>query len=288
MPPKRKGPPPRSSTGKDGPKKRRKAKIRPVQDDYVSPDEESEGEAVVVDLKSFEQVEQMSSDSDVSEGESAEGNDEFNMDGLDDEDRADADGEAETGDAVSKSTKMANAIGKILSGDLDAKDQNRPILAKQKHIERALDEQKLEAKARKIIAAEKKEKADVGRIIPDHTTTDYEKKLRKVATRGVVKLFNAIRVAQKTAEEVKADGVQKNAATVPVLSKNSFLNMIKSDAKDESQPSSIGETKGATKKNTSEKDAKDTEGVPWVKSDFMMKAPKHWDEESEEDEVEIA
>jgi hypothetical protein len=42
----------------------------------------------------------------------------------------------------------------------------------------------LEAKALKLLSKDKKSKEETGRVIPDHSKTDYEKGLRKVATRG--------------------------------------------------------------------------------------------------------
>ncbi|KAJ3050096.1 hypothetical protein HK097_008919 [Rhizophlyctis rosea] len=221
------------------------------------------------------------------EGEDDEEEEGDDLDMLDEDELDDAEGE-EVGEegvtkgdgtvTVAKTAKLANAIAKILSTDVPTADEQRPILAKEKHLERSIDEAKLDAKARKIIAAEKKKLADVGRVIPTHATTDYEKKLRKVATRGVVKLFNAIRVAQKTAEEVNAEGVQKNTAAAPIIAKSSFLDMLKGG------PTNLEEKKpvAAAPEKGGKKGAKKEGGVPWVKDDFATKAPKHWDEEDEE------
>lgn len=64
------------------------------------------------------------------------------------------------------------------------------------------------------MSAEKKALKEKGRVIPDFTTFEYEKRLRKVATRGVVKLFNAIRTQQKVTEVA----VQSAADTRKTLS----------------------------------------------------------------------
>lgn len=64
------------------------------------------------------------------------------------------------------------------------------------------------------MSAEKKALKEKGRVIPDFTTFEYEKRLRKVATRGVVKLFNAIRTQQKVTEVA----VQNAAETRKTLS----------------------------------------------------------------------
>ena len=57
-------------------------------------------------------------------------------------------------------------------------------MARSKGTERKIEDEKLEYKARKLLTAEKKAQKERGRVIPDYTTFDYEKRLRKVATRG--------------------------------------------------------------------------------------------------------
>ncbi|KAJ3290356.1 hypothetical protein HK104_006833 [Borealophlyctis nickersoniae] len=246
-------------------------------------DEGEEGE----DLDMLDEEEDLDR---MEEGSDAEGED-LEMDGVKADEQTGPDG------SVSKSAKLANAIAKILAADTPGADKQRPILSKEKHIERSIDEAKLDAKARKLIANEKREKADVGRVLPTHTTTDYEKKLRKVATRGVVKLFNAIRVAQNTAEEVKSTGIQKNAAAAPIISKNTFLDMLKGGPKRPSQIQGSGAPDvvpegGSRKQQKIPKGAKEegeeSVGVSWAKKDYMMKTPKHWDEGAEEEDPELA
>ena len=60
----------------------------------------------------------------------------------------------------------------------------RPILSKKRHYEKDIDEAKIEQRAKKILSQERKSKAEIGKVIPSHETTDYEKRLRKVATKG--------------------------------------------------------------------------------------------------------
>lgn len=71
----------------------------------------------------------------------------------------------------------------------------------------------------------------------------YERRLRKVAQRGVVKLFNAIRAAQETsvddvdkARALKRKGTKTNAlgnteTAVNELSRNNFLDLLRSNPK---------------------------------------------------------
>ncbi|KAI8818359.1 Rrp15p-domain-containing protein [Fimicolochytrium jonesii] len=294
MPPKRKAP--QRSNPRDFSSKKRRIKPKHTQDDYVSPNEDEEEVADLLEVNDAELssddeaggvvIEGLEALDDGGEGEESEDDEgadggDFGLGHLDDgeeEPVVESEEEEEQGNVKSKSSKMANAIGKILAADLGGKDAQRPILAKQKHIERQIDNDKLEAKARKIISAERKQKADVGHVTLDHSTTDYEKRLKKVATRGVVKLFNAIRVAQKTAEETKLEGIQKNKDAAPVITKNTFMDMLK--AQEKPAAGKGAETKAEEQKKTA---AVTDAGPSWIKQDFMMKAPKHWDEEDEDE-----
>lgn len=96
--------------------------------------------------------------------------------------------------------------------------KKQPILARSKGLERKLEDEKLDYKARKIMSAEKKALKEKGRVIPDFTTFEYEKRLRKVATRGVVKLFNAIRTQQKVTE-VAVQNASETRKTLSAIEK---------------------------------------------------------------------
>ncbi|KAI9480417.1 MAG: ribosomal RNA-processing protein [Benjaminiella poitrasii] len=115
-----------------------------------------------------------------------------------DDDNMDIDGKKKSNkyDTDAFSSAMTNILASSLSGS----DKKQPILARSKGVERKIEDEKLDYKARKILSAQKKALQEKGRVIPDYTTFEYEKRLRKVATRGVVKLFNAIRTQQKMTE----------------------------------------------------------------------------------------
>ncbi|KAJ3254963.1 hypothetical protein HDU77_003877 [Chytriomyces hyalinus] len=197
-------------------------------------------------------------------------------------------------DESTKQTKLAYAMARIL-GDSIATDadqkvkrakKEKPILSKHKSIEATIDDQKLEDKAKKLISKEKKMKAlDVARIRPEDVVAanDLEKKLKKVATRGVVKLFNAIRVAQKSVEGVKADGIQKNNTKLPSLSQGGFMQMIKEPSTSkQSSKDSVSKTSSKLSKGESASGG----GVPWIDDGFMMKestgaGAKSWDMDSD-------
>ncbi|KAL1934402.1 hypothetical protein VTP01DRAFT_6584 [Rhizomucor pusillus] len=137
------------------------------------------------------------------------------------------------------SEAFATAINKILASNLKGNDKKQPILARSKGTERRIADEKLEYKARKVLAAEKKANRERGRIIPDFTTYEYEKRLRKVATRGVVKLFNAVRAQQKMTEVAVKQASEKHKTTtaidkakkVSTMSKANFLDLLKSGSK---------------------------------------------------------
>ncbi|KAI9270842.1 Rrp15p-domain-containing protein [Sporodiniella umbellata] len=207
-------------------KKQRKVVEKPV--------EESDSEEEVMDL------EQPTSEESGSE-------DDLEMDEADIDDMSD-DEEEEEGDEFDSSevnkTKtpkkysseaFSDAMAKMLASSLKGNEKNQPILARSKNVERKIEDEKLDYKARKILSAQKKAEKERGRIIPDYTTFDYEKKLRKVATRGVVKLFNAIRTQQKVTEVAVYDAKNKSKSTIAsekareasTLSKSNFLDLLK-------------------------------------------------------------
>ncbi|KAL9538266.1 hypothetical protein MBANPS3_011065 [Mucor bainieri] len=137
------------------------------------------------------------------------------------------------------SEAFSDAMTKILASTLTGSDKRQPILARSKGLERKLEDEKLDYKARKIMSAEKKALKEKGRVIPDFTTFEYEKRLRKVATRGVVKLFNAIRTQQKVTEVAVQNASEtrktlsaiEKAKNVSTMSKSSFLDLLKTGQK---------------------------------------------------------
>ncbi|KAI8086094.1 Rrp15p-domain-containing protein [Halteromyces radiatus] len=136
-----------------------------------------------------------------------------------------------SGSATAFSEAMTNILGSTLTGS----DRKQPILARSKGTERKLEDEKLEYKTRKMLAAEKKKRKDQGRVIPDYTSFEYEKRLRKVSTRGVVKLFNAIRTQQRVTQEAVEQATatrgtqiaKEKAKNVSTMSKSSFLDLLK-------------------------------------------------------------
>ncbi|CAG8637934.1 11248_t:CDS:2 [Paraglomus occultum] len=131
---------------------------------------------------------------------------------------------------------FAGVMNRILSSRTKAADQNAPILSRSKGIERHIDQEKNEQRARKAAAMEKKKLASKDRVKTQFTTFEHEKRLSRIATKGVVQLFNAIKIAQKTAEEaVEAAGgdsklTVRQAKDVASMSKKTFLDILKTGA----------------------------------------------------------
>ncbi|KAI4135195.1 MAG: hypothetical protein LQ347_000868 [Umbilicaria vellea] len=173
--------------------------------------------------------------------------------------------------AVSKRRKrndpsaFATSMTKILSSKLSTSKRSDPVLARS--ITAALASQelsnsRLETKVRHKLREEKKAEMDKGRVkdvlglesasatakagtepgTPDASAqeamsvggiAEQERRLRKTAQRGVVKLFNAVRAAQVKAEEAGREarkkgvvGVGRREERVGEMSRQGFLELI--------------------------------------------------------------
>lgn len=140
------------------------------------------------------------------------------------------------------SESFSRAITAILGSKIKAHDVADPILIRNKKPAKELEEKKLEAKAKRALAAEKKnsrEKDHIKSVIPEdetklHAYLEHEKVLKKTAQKGVVKLFNAIRAAQKGTQDTltahKKGKVVKalDKETANNMSKEQFLDLIRS------------------------------------------------------------
>lgn len=191
-------------------------------------------------VKKHIEQEKYESDSDSDRAEDIEMNEVSDEDSLEESSEEESDDTEKPKQPKKFSTEaFSEAMTKILASSLKGSDKKQPILARSKGIERKIEDEKLDYKARKILSAEKKKLRDTGRIIPDFTGYEYEKRLRKVATRGVVKLFNAVRTQQKLTEvavqnasETRKTAVAiEKAKNVSTMSKSSFLELLKTGQK---------------------------------------------------------
>ena len=139
---------------------------------------------------------------------------------------------------------FATSISKILSTKLSQTARQDPVLSRSREaaaVSKNIADQRLERRAQAKLRAERKEEMERGRVkdvlgLESGTAgqvAEEEKQLRKVAQRGVVKLFNAVRVAQvrgeQAAREARSDGIVGHAQReekVNEMSKQGFLELI--------------------------------------------------------------
>ncbi|KAL7266419.1 pre-60S ribosomal particles component [Rhizina undulata] len=141
---------------------------------------------------------------------------------------------------------FATSMSKILSSHLTTTARKDPVLVRAKQNAHEIDESKLEAKARRVLKDEKRKELEKGRvkdIVPKddegaRKALEREKILRKVAQRGVIKLFNAVRAAQIKGEEASkiakkrgVVGIINREEKVTEMSKQGFLDLIQSSGK---------------------------------------------------------
>jgi hypothetical protein len=141
-------------------------------------------------------------------------------------------------------TAFSTSISKILSTKLPTSARADPVLSRSKSATQTTSEladEKLDKQARAKLRAEKKEELDRGRVRDvmgverglTGVVAEEEKRLRKIAQRGVVKLFNAVRAAQVRGEEAAREerkkgtiGMGEREKTVNEVSKQGFLELI--------------------------------------------------------------
>jgi len=150
---------------------------------------------------------------------------------------------------------FATSMSKILGSKLSTSKRSDPVLSRSANAIQAskeITDLALEKKAKQKLRAEKREALDKGRVKDVlgastafdaangrsegptvQETMELEKRLRKTAQRGVVKLFNAVRAAQikgeEAAREAKAKGLVgqgRREEKVNEMSKKGFLELI--------------------------------------------------------------
>ncbi|RDB28562.1 hypothetical protein Hypma_015610 [Hypsizygus marmoreus] len=112
-------------------------------------------------------------------------------------------------------------------------------------VARKRNDEKLEQKAKKILQVEKKEKEDKGRItdVIGGWGGESERALRKVAQRGVVKLFNAIQQSQTTAAVVAEEAKATRGTGRPTLPAPAAEKKTKGKVKAKDKDNLIGRGK---------------------------------------------
>jgi hypothetical protein len=230
-----------------------KVKRRRRQREYHSSTEDEDDVSVPAD---FAAINLQGSDSEVQKGPEADLEN-------DDSDSA-SDGEASQPSASGSnaaSTKQkrkskrndpaafSTSIAKILSTKLPASSRSDPVLSRSKNFvdtTSAIANERLEQKAKSKLRAERVAELERGRVKDvlgiesgeAGETAELEKKLRRIAQRGVVKLFNAVRAAQVKGEEAAKEerkkgtvGLAQREGKVNEVSKQSFLELINGKGK---------------------------------------------------------
>ncbi|KAF2229255.1 Rrp15p-domain-containing protein, partial [Viridothelium virens] len=146
---------------------------------------------------------------------------------------------------------FATSMSKILGSKLSTSKRADPVLSRSKEASDArkqLTDTRLEARAKTKLRDEKRAALEKGRVkdimglqSTDTSTADIveeEKRLRKTAQRGVIKLFNAVRAAQIKGEEAAKEarnagvvGMSNREERVNEMSKKGFLELIAAGGK---------------------------------------------------------
>ena len=139
---------------------------------------------------------------------------------------------------IDDGTNFGSVLRSALEKPIPKKSVN-PIMAAAKpnpEKEKLLAEERANKEAAKLVVAKHKwfEKEH---IIPEAADGNYEKMLLKLATKGIVKLFNAVQSQQKQRIEEKGNKVV--APKPDKLTRGQFLDMLKGGGAEDptSQPS---------------------------------------------------
>ena len=217
---------------------------------------------------------------DESESTDSEGDDDLpasDYEGDDGESELDDDDDDEyDGIKSSVAGAMASVLGKAVE------EEGAPILLKDRTTDKRVLEEKEERRAKRQRREEKREKRERGHEPkPNVLVKDHERKLLKIATKGMVKLFNAVSKHQKEVSAV-VDGagpshVQQEKA-VSSLKKKDFVDMLKK------APSTGPEGSGLI---GDKKVSDQQKGWGVLNDKYMMDSKqKDWDKEDNEDSEE--
>lgn len=192
----------------------------------------------------------------------------------------DRDSENAVGASAGTSAGWADAMAKILSKKTP---RSKPtILVKNKELEKEKEKLKQERLEKRKQLDKKREWEMMCRVKPDVVQDkETERNLQRIATRGVVQLFNAVQKHQKNVDEkVKEAGssVRKRAKLISTVSKRDFISVLRGLDGSANEKSSAGRNAKAAQSEASD------EGPAWtiLRDDFMMGASmKDWDRASD-------
>ncbi|XP_007481475.1 RRP15-like protein [Monodelphis domestica] len=193
----------------------------------------------------------------------------------------DKENESATESNVGTNAGWADAMAKILNKKTP---KSKPtILIKNKELEKEKEKEKQERLEKRKQLDKKREWEMMCRVKPDVVKDkEIERNLQRIATRGVVQLFNAVRKHQKNVDEKMKEvggSVRKRAKLMSTVTKKDFISVLR--GVDGSK-----EGRNPTGQNPKDKQAKEKseQGSSWniLRDDFMMGATmKDWDKESD-------
>ncbi|XP_065749321.1 RRP15-like protein isoform X2 [Phocoena phocoena] len=183
--------------------------------------------------------------------------------------------------SVGTNVGWADAMAKILNKKTP---KSKPtILVKNKELEKEKEKLKQERLEKRKQLDKKREWEMMCRVKPDVVKDkETERNLQRIATRGVVQLFNAVQKHQKNVDEkVKEAGgsIRKRAKLISTVSKKDFISVLRGMDGSTNEKSLTG--KNSKAKQT---EAKSEEGPGWaiLRDNFMMGASmKDWDKGSD-------
>jgi len=208
------------------------------------------------------------------------------------ESKSSAEEQSDQEDEKNAGTGWADAMAKVLNIGKNSKTPNKPLLLSKakKDVNEIKESESKSGEKPSVRRAKKKEIAEMGRKKPDIVKDRIkEKRLAKLATRGVVQLFNAVRDQQKTLKTslnkaglstTKRDKVYKN------LDKDAFLDVLSGKKNKLASSNEAVSQNGHKKVPKIEVKEEDDDGT-WsvLKDNFMMGAKmRDWDKESDSDD----
>ncbi|XP_054432567.1 RRP15-like protein [Pteronotus mesoamericanus] len=201
-------------------------------------------------------------------------------DNEDEVDPRDSDSEGAADARVGANAGWADAMAKVLNKKTPASKPT--ILVRSRELEKEKEQLKQERLEKRKQLDKKREWEMMCRVKPDVVEDkETERNLQRIATRGVVQLFNAVQKHQKNVDEkVKEAGgsVRKRAKLISTVSKRDFISVLRGMDGRADEPGSTG-----TNSKAKQTEAKE-DGPGWtiLRDDFMMGASmKDWDKESD-------
>ncbi|XP_064600541.1 RRP15-like protein [Liolophura sinensis] len=183
---------------------------------------------------------------------------------------------------------LANAMAKILNNKVP---RNTPTILAKGMTEREIQKKKKESsetnqeEATVATAEKKKLWEEMARVKPNPLEKDRERRLQKIATRGVVQLFNAVKKQQKSVEEklsAVGSSERKRSKVLESVTKGAFLDLLRGTRVNVSKD---GAVKSRKPQQTPPEDTAEEGKWDILREDFMMGATlKDWDKEQSGDE----